>query len=395
MILLPNGCRCSPLTVFPKNWQSARPDISRPWRIIYRFYDPAFAKPKQVAIRGMNEYKNISDRRAVTKVLLETEHDLLVNKGYNPFHKQCREVVDSSADIDPYTPFIQALRSALSKLNVTDHTREDISSVIKYVNKAALSLGMQRVPIKEIKKKNIRQILDHLAKTKERWSANQFNHYRKYMSILFRELCEQDAVDYNPIRDIAKQKNISRIRLQLTGPQRKSVDEHLKKDHYNFWRFMQIFFHSGSRESELLRMRVSDVNIKEQEFKITVLKGRHQAEKIKPIKTIVLELWKQILEEGDPDQFLFSKFLRPGDHPINPKQISRRWKTHVKNGGLGIQADFYSLKHTNLDETAALLSLQDAAAMASHSTPVITMTYATGEMKRQRDKLKEVKNTFS
>jgi hypothetical protein len=105
-------------------------------------------------------------------------------------------------------------------------------------------------------------------------------------------------------------------------------------------------------------------------------------------------------ESCGPEDFVFSKGLKPGIKQIRADQITRRWRRHVKgkveNGGLGITADFYSLKHLNLDETAAVLDSKDASAMASHTTPVITIKhYLTNETERQNTRLQKVANPFA
>jgi phage FluMu gp28-like protein len=46
MINLPNGCKCSKLSVNPKNWQTKQAKINIKWYIMYRFYDPKHEKPK-------------------------------------------------------------------------------------------------------------------------------------------------------------------------------------------------------------------------------------------------------------------------------------------------------------------------------------------------------------
>lgn len=82
--------------------------------------------------------------------------------------------------------------------------------------------------------------------------------------------------------------------------------------------------------------------------------------------------------------------------PVISNYMSGRVKASKKDGGLGIKGDFYSLKHSNLDETAAALDINAAAAMAGHTTPVITLKhYAHGEKERQHERLKKVANTFS
>ena len=164
---------------------------------------------------------------------------------------------------------------------------------------------------------------------------------------------------------------------------------------YPFGRFMQIFFHSGARESELMEIKTFNVDLQNQQFLVVVNKGRSSAEYKKPIKNIVLPLWAEIINKAKEGQYLFSKGLKPGDIPINANQISRRWRNHIK-GKLHITADFYSLKHSNLDEISAELSIQDAAKMASHTSIRTTEAhYATNEAQSQMDRLKNMNNSFS
>ena len=51
MLQLPNGCRCSELSITPSNWNTSRGSIKKYWSIHYRFYDPQemvrFPKGKQ------------------------------------------------------------------------------------------------------------------------------------------------------------------------------------------------------------------------------------------------------------------------------------------------------------------------------------------------------------
>ena len=67
---------------------------------------------------------------------------------------------------------------------------------------------------------------------------------------------------------------------------------------------------------------------------------------------------------------------------------------HVKKK-LNISADFYSLKHLNIDETADALDIKDASVMAGHTTPVITIKhYALNEKERQHERMSKVNNSF-
>ena len=83
-IPLPNGCKMTPIGVYPTNWQSKRAPIKKNWYIWYRFYDPRFSKPKKVQIMGMNGYGKLKDRQEITQQILDYELQQLTS-GYNPF----------------------------------------------------------------------------------------------------------------------------------------------------------------------------------------------------------------------------------------------------------------------------------------------------------------------
>ncbi|MBK7885109.1 MAG: tyrosine-type recombinase/integrase [Chitinophagaceae bacterium] len=308
--------------------------------------------------------------------------------------RTCITPIEIEYEIEPTTHFIKALRKALKIIKVSTHTKEDLTSVVKYSEIAAKQLRIDTLPVNTIKRKHIKLLLEHLSRTKEKWSANTFNYYRAHLSMLFTELLDNEAIEFNPVKDIKKQKHTQLIRQVLTDDERVKVNDELQKNNYSFWRFMQIFFHSGSREAELLRIQGKDVDLANQQFKLIIRKGSQNKEVQKTIKDLALPLWTEIMQNCKPTDYVFSVGLKPGTKSIRPEQITRRWNRHVKIP-MNITADFYSLKHLNLDETAEMLGIVAAADMADHTSTVITMKhYAIGEKGRQHIKLKSVNNTF-
>ncbi|MBN9350347.1 MAG: hypothetical protein J0H55_06650 [Chitinophagaceae bacterium] len=84
--------------------------------------------------------------------------------------------------------------------------------------------------------------------------------------------------------------------------------------------------------------------------------------------------------------------------PICNLYLSTRTGVYQRylNKGLGIDIDFYSLKHLNLDETSSILDAEAASKMAGHSSPVITLKhYLINEEQRELEKLKRVNNRFA
>jgi integrase len=399
MISLPNGCSCSNLSVIPKNWEKKGASLDCTWMIHYRFYDPQFpGKPKLVRIKGMNQFKDLSTRRDATRKLLEYEMDLLTRQGYNPITGNLIASDDSISDIGSATPFLDALNFAYARLEKAKSTMADIKSVILAVSKAARALQYTGIPIGEIKRRHIRALMNYCQTTNARFSADRFNKFRSYLMILYKELVELEAVEVNPMRDISKQKTVRRIRVTLTKDERSLVDVHLRSKSYTFWRFLHIFFHSGSRITELIRLQGKDIDLSGQRFKRLVKKGRNYTEVWTAIKDVAFPLWEEVMATCGPDDFIFSDGLVPGARQIRSDQVTKRWNRHVKasaeRGGLGIAADFYSLKHLNTDETAAILGINAAMRHNGHTSTRTTMIYAIGQKDRELEELKKVGNKF-
>lgn len=412
--LLFEGCCRGQISVTPQNWKTTKASVRWDWKIHYRFYDPTFKdhpklkKGKQVPVRGMNEYKTLEERQEITAALIEREKYRLDVLGFNPITCQYMappvpvELPEPDCvimDIDRKTPFIKALYEALPRLEVVDGVRIDIKSVIGGVEIVSRELfdperGLRYVDLQvcQVSRKHIKNILDLCGKTRKRWSAKRHNLYKCYLSMLFTQLLQLEAIDMNPTRDIPSKTQTKKQREIYTAEELERIDKHLKKVDYCFWRYFRIFFYSGARTTELFQVRKNhQVNLKEQIFTVRVIKGGEDKEDYRGISNETMELWMEVWNEAKDGQVLFSAGLKPGDRSIRKDQALRRWKKHVKDPatGLGINKDFYLLKHTHSDAIAEKLNLQHAQAADGHTTPVVTMTYTPGEKKRA---LKRVSN---
>src|SRR5665647_1131513 len=394
MIALPNGCNCSELTVTPKDWKTCKVSaMARNWHIQYYFYDTALKQRKFVLVKGMNRLKTLNERREATSQLIENELYQLKEKGYNPITGKF--LLEKSSGIDPKTGFIDALRIAFELIKVQDSTRLDIKSAIHFFEIAAKKMGIDRMEIQTIKRRHLREMLEMCGDLKKSWSAWSYNNCRTYLMMLYRKLLEQDAVDINPVKDIPKQEIIQKLKQVLNAQERLKVDKYLKEVDPDYRRFIHIFFHSGSRKTELVRLKVADVDLQKQVFKLLIKKGSQQGEVLRPIKNIALDFWKEQLQKASPGDYVFSSDFKPGKTKTTTKRMSNKWKEYVKKG-LKIDIDFYSLKHLNLDETSMILDAEAAAKMAGHTSTVITLKhYLINEEERKMEKLRKVDNDFA
>ena len=453
MVLLKSGCYYSDFSVYPSNWQTcARKALVNDWYIQYRYYDPRLPKVKnktafkQVFIKTMNKFVTLEERREYTRNLLLQEEDKLNNKGYNPFTKtydshegisiaqqpvasiipsnqanpssSVPSLTSSSSipptinnieqeqsalkifqlpeeyDISPDTPFITALEKIIPLVDCVPTTKDNLRSVLKYSRISAEVLGMDKEPIQSITSLYIRVLLAQLKKDKGAFTARTFNYYRSHLMMMFKALLAVKIIKEDPVESLIIQKHAAAKRQVLTIKERSLVDKFLRINNYRFWVVVNLFFHSGIRRTELANLKGSDVNLDRLLYRTIVRKGTNYREVYRPIKKICDWLWRYALEDCEPDQYIFSKGLKPGDKPIRPEQFTRRWKRWVKNK-LGIEADFYSLKHLNTDEISERLDLAHAATLNSQNSIKVAKIYAVGEEKRKMIRIQGVGNSFA
>lgn len=408
MINLPNGCYCGELSVNPKNWKQVGASTKKNWFIHYRFYDPAQKEkyPKglyRMVKLGINSYKDLAGRRKVMECVI-SEHLAILQSGFNPIRVKEKlmpiEIDEPLFEINLTTPLFIALEWARVNATVVDRMKKDIKSQLKFLHEAGSQLNYLRLPIGEVRKKHIVFLLKQVEKNRPIWNNARFNKYRANLQSLFKVLLGIDAVESNIITPIPIKPVVTKIRETLSKAERKLVDDHFRRKKLTGFRlYIRIFFHTGIRSTELLRIKGKDVDLRNQLVKATILKGGVYKEVNKTIKNIAVRYWKLALKNCRPEDYIFSKWLKPGAVTIDENQISQRWIRHVKNpvdkGGLGLSADFYSYKHGNTTEMIDLHGAETAAEQNSHSsTAMVRKIYDVKRVSREHEKIKLAANQY-
>jgi integrase len=288
----------------------------------------------------------------------------------------------------------ESIDFAFNQLDVSEQTKGAAESCKKRVQKIIIDLRYQDMQLKDIKTRHVRKILNTCSK-KYDLSPHSFNHYRAYLLMFFKILLREDAIEYNPVLSIEKQVPLKKLRNLLTDDERKKINDHFKSTDIYFYRFIHCFFHSGARPVELLRLKKEQIDLSNCTYKVVVKKGKLNEEQLRPIKLIALDFWQAQYDETMDGNYLFGSCLKPTHIPGTRDYITKKWQREVKRD-LGISKDLYSLKHLNLDETAAILNADDASAMAGHTSTVVTMKhYLVNEKQRTLERLKKVNNSFS
>jgi len=88
--------------------------------------------------------------------------------------------------------------------------------------------------------------------------------------IVFNKMVDMEWIEHNPVLTIKKMKTTRTIRKTLSPTERLKIDKHLRENYYSFWLFLQIFFHAGCRETEMVRIKGKDVDLERQQVKVLI-----------------------------------------------------------------------------------------------------------------------------
>ena len=377
------GCSYTEFWVSPANWQKAtKKDLSKDWFVECVFFDPRYEKkyPKGFSFRKKaNKPQTIEERKALISLFLKSIPQQF-NDGYNPITK--KYMVLRNEGLYPDLLFIEAYRRALEIKSGTKSHLYNIKRAIERLEKASEALGMQYIKIKDLRRVDLKRMLDYLQLTDK-----YYNKFVIYFSSLYRELIEYECCESNITRDIYPKKTFKEPRLVLEKNELDRVREHLEEAYPDFYRYMMIFLYSGARNTELFRLQRKDVDLDKQEFVILLEKGGQYKRCTKVILGPALEYWREVCEEcKSPDDYLFALNFVPSKKMGNKEIVTRFWKRNVKDK-LGIEADFYSLKHYMLDN----LDSDTAMLLASHTNKNTTAIYQVNKAKKDREMLKQLK----
>jgi len=400
------GCSRTEVFISPKNYKALKAKSIMPkyWFVECRFFDPTFLEqyPSGFQFRKKFSGLDLPSMKFTAEVFKEEMENQLDKLNYNPLTKEYMS--DGSCNLYPGLLFIDALEKTHEKLKSvykTAHHSKQVQWCINRIKKVQYQARVENLRISEIRTHHIKNLLDKMNLT-----DSVYNKFRTYLMSLFKELAQYGCVESNYIRDISKREENAKVRFILTDRKFDIVFNYLLENLPEFFRYASIFFYSGARSSELMRLKRNDVDFENREFRVLVMKGRKQSWETKAIVPSAVPFWKSLLDESlYDDEFLFSHFQCPGETEISGRAITQKWNRFVKKSDkikdpegkpIIVTEDFYSLKHLFLDKldqlsnNTPILDINLAQGAASHKSDRTTGIYAVGRKNRAVEHLKKI-----
>lgn len=381
------------LAAYPKNL-----DISKSWLVQLSYTDPDTGEKFRDQYRnGINYFKTKSDRIREIKGLMGALQSKLKD-GWNPIGMP--EPAPTETDPTKMT-FNEALDFALtSKVpSLVDKSETDIGGVKDFAKAAAIKLGLDKMPVIETRKRHIKQILVQIGHdrqqaynkekraVKRKWTGNSYNKYKSFLSLLFSELEEYEAVEFNPCTKISDQRTIkTNIHRHATEKEKTIIQEHLKDNYPLFFRYLAFEYMTGLRPLELFRLRIDSIDYLNQMFVLEYNEGKTKQTRFVPIPNALLKYLDTMnLQKYPTGYYLFSHGFRVG---MVCKGVSRcdyatrYWKKVVKDE-LGINVSLYSFKGLGGEaKRKAGIGFDAVSSQYGHASGSMTQRYLHGEQDR-------------
>lgn len=372
-------------------------DLSKSWYVHFRF------EGKQFRYKfGINYITNYKKRLTEANDLRDALEQKL-REGWNPN-------VPEIESTRPSFSICEALDFAIEKKtpNISKKTLSGYNGTIKFVKEAIVDLEFSSLPIQETKRIHIKHIIEK-AKEQRKWSNNAFNKHLNHFKAILSELIQWDVIENNPaykINNLVVADSDANIPAAPADVQK--IKNELALKHPDFFNFVLTIYHTGIRPEEILKIRLSMVDLNKSQIVLPPEITKTNKKRIVPINKHLLEFYKEMDFGYLPDDFfLFGSFRKPGKGNIgkfkdfipgpthiNRDTATRRWEKIVKIG-LGIEMNMYAMKHLGAnDKILAGMSMDALKDLFGHTSKLTTEVYATKIKEVRRNEIMEKSPAF-
>lgn len=372
-------------------------DLNKSWFVYFRYNNKLF------------RYKfGINYQKTYKKRLIEAEalRDALAQKlkeGWNP------NIPDIAQENLSQT-FIEALDFAIEKKkpNIGPKTLSGYNGTINFVKTAIKEIKLQHLLISETKRSHIKLIMEK-AKEQRKWSNKAYNKHLNHLKAILSELIQWDIIEVNPAHNI-KNLKVSESRANTPGTEKelKLISDELSSNHYNFWVFVLTIFYTGIRPEEILKLKLSFIDLQRDQIIIPAELTKTNIERIVPINPhFKIYLEKMNLTQYSKDYYLFGSHrisgrgnvgklydFIPGPTKLKRDTATKRWKSVVKDK-LGIEMTMYAMKKHGANKMIlADVSIDAIKDLFGHTSQLTTKIYITNLKEINRKQILEKAPSF-
>ena len=202
-----------------------------------------------------------------------------------------------------------------------------------------------KIPIQQIKPRNIIQYLEKFAK--QQYAQKTIERHRMVLNQIFRHAVIENDIELNPCSEIRTPKGVAKKKVTAASPK----DEEIIKHSADIWLFPFIAIYTGMRKGEILALQWKDILFDENLISVTKSVS-HDGDRpyIKTPKTeagerfvpLLAPLKEELLKHiGKPDVFIISD---NGKTPLTNRRYITEMEHYKQQTGISCTA--HQMRHS-------------------------------------------------
>ena len=343
---------------------------SRGEHIEYYVYNPVTMKMERQRIRLeklSHQFKNRSQYKQMVMQLMMNLTGKLAG-GWTPYGE--------NQNVAEYTPINKAIEAYIA-----DKSRDlRKASMVSYISVA-------KIFVEWLTTQNIHEMASHLLnqRTCQRFMDElrdrpKFNNtYLKKYRACFAWMVDRGYCKENPFEKIKTLKKQEKIRQLIPVDARETVINHVRTSkHPNYEIVMHLIFTSLIRPSEIERLQVRDVDLKNKCIHIPANKAKTHKDRDAALSDTCIAMLIPLLSKPGilPTWYLINSNYECGPEPCYHGMFKKHWMKIRKECGLPDEMQLYSLKDSGITEMLeAGVSINQVKEAAGHADISTTNKY--------------------
>ena len=347
---------------------------SRGEHIEYYVYNPVTMKMERQRIRLeklSHQFKNRSQYKQMVMQLMMNLTGKLAG-GWTPYGE--------NQNVAEYTPINKAIEAYIA-----DKSRDlRKASMVSYISVAKIFVewlttqNIHEMASHLLNQRTCQRFMDEL-RDRPKFNNNTYNTYLKKYRACFAWMVDRGYCKENPFEKIKTLKKQEKIRQLIPVDARETVINHVRTSkHPNYEIVMHLIFTSLIRPSEIERLQVRDVDLKNKCIHIPANKAKTHKDRDAALSDTCIALLIPLLSKPGilPTWYLINSNYECGPDPCYHSMFKKHWMKIRKDCGLPDEMQLYSLKDSGITEMLeAGVSINQVKEAAGHSDISTTNKY--------------------
>jgi len=358
------------------------------WYVRYYVINPATGKLHRKCVK-LNRIKSISEKRKHGK-RIAAEINRRLERGWNPFFEQ--EAAKSYHNIyQVFDAYINVKSKELRKQSMRSY-RSNMNILKEFLRKEDPEGKMYAL---SFTRKTANDFMNYMYLDRN-VSERRFNTLVMFGKTLFAWMIQYGYVKANPFDGIKKKKEREKKRETIPVSVRNDIQKYLEKSDYEFLVFLMLEFYALLRPNEILNLKISDVDIKNQVISVNSKIAKNGKFRLVTIPDVLTDyLLRLKLHLYSDNLYVFSEKMKPGKSLKQTKYAGRRWLKLRKELQLKKEYQMYSLRDSGIiNLLQSGVSPEEVAKQAGHSDLSITSIYALHANKDANEQIKHKSKKF-